>query len=234
MRALSSSDLLDLWERGAGLHPLDRGLLALSAALPEVPPESFADWPLGRRNRFLFEQHRFCFGSRLQGWTSCTRCGEKMEFEIDSRELMTATQSEDRGEAVLVRDQSFRLPTSRDLATVAQEQDLSSAGTRLLEHCHLSGKGTGWTEEEVEEIEEAMALADPMAETQLALRCPACDHESTEMLDIASFVWSEIANRARRLVWEVHALASAYGWRESQVLSLSAARRARYLEMVQA
>ena len=34
MPKLSSSEVLDLWDRGVGLHPLDRGLLALSAVSP--------------------------------------------------------------------------------------------------------------------------------------------------------------------------------------------------------
>jgi len=38
----------------------------------------------------------------------------------------------------------------------------------------------------------------------------------------------------RRLLVEVHALASAYGWSEQEILSLSDARRRLYLEMVQA
>ena len=54
------------------------------------------------------------------------------------------------------------------------------------------------------------------------------------MLDIGSFVWAEIESRARRLLWEVHTLASAYGWSEAETLSLSAARRASYMRMVQA
>jgi hypothetical protein len=235
MWGLSNYDLLALWERGGGLHPLDQGLLALSAALPEISPQGLRDWPLGRRNQALFELHGAWFGSLLQGWTSCARCGEKMEFEIDSRDLMTRSKDQSCSETVRVGGRSFRLPTSRDLAAVTRESDSSSAASRVLERCLMAAEGpSAWSEKEVEEIEESFVSADPMAETRLALRCPACDHESEEILDIANFVWGEIAALARRLVWEVHALASAYGWTEAQILSLSAARRAIYLEMVQA
>src|SRR5512136_3461493 len=88
MRTLSSSDLLNVWERSAGLHPLDRGLVALSAAFPEEPPASLADWTLGRRNQALIELHCCLFGPALGGWTACAGCGEKMEFEIDGRALL--------------------------------------------------------------------------------------------------------------------------------------------------
>ena len=79
-----------------------------------------------------------------------------------------------------------------------------------------------------------MALADPMAETRLALSCPACGSEWHEALDIARFVWAEIESRAKRLAGEVHALASAYGWTEAEILGLSGPRRSLYLGMVQA
>ena len=52
------------------------------------------------------------------------------------------------------------------------------------------------------------------------------------LFDILSFFWGEIQICARRLLREVHALASAYGWTESEILSLSTTRRHAYLEMV--
>ncbi|HUD55174.1 MAG TPA: hypothetical protein VMR02_08095 [Terracidiphilus sp.] len=45
---------------------------------------------------------------------------------------------------------------------------------------------------------------------------------------------TQIEARARRLLYEVHTLAAAYGWSEREILSLSAPRRALYLEMVRA
>jgi len=88
MRALSSADCLDLWERGLGLHPLDQGLLALGAALPETPYESLAEWPLGRRNSALTELHCACFGRNLRGQVSCPRCAESLEFQVDGEALL--------------------------------------------------------------------------------------------------------------------------------------------------
>jgi hypothetical protein len=78
-----------------------------------------------------------------------------------------------------------------------------------------------------------MAQADPMAEILLTLRCPVCDNEWSAALDIATFLWAEIEARAKRILFEVHALASAYGWTEKEVLSLSEHRRALYMGMVQ-
>ena len=79
-----------------------------------------------------------------------------------------------------------------------------------------------------------MGDADPQADVQLALACPGCRHEWSAPFDIATFFWSELKARAEMLLREVHELAAAYGWSENEILGLSAARRAAYLEIVRA
>jgi hypothetical protein len=233
MQSFSSSDVLVLWERGARLHPLDRSLLALSAALPAAA-EDFADWSLGRRNRALFELHAACFGTMLQGWSECPACGEKAEFELEDRQLLAASTAAQPGTTVTIRGGSFRLPTSRDLAEMLAD-DPDAAARSLLERCRVGDAGPEeWSNAALSEAGDALAAADPLAEVQLALDCPACGDQWNDVLDIGCFVWAEVESRARRLLWEVHTLASAYGWSEAESLGLSALRRGAYLAMVQA
>lgn len=258
MRSLSDADLLHLWEGGLRRHPLDRALLALGAAFPETPYGHLADWPLGRRNRALVELRCNCFGPKLQGWTACPSCREKLEFELDGRVIVEAgpsAQSMSAGpdEPIVVGHSTFRLPTSRDLASVAQETDPRLAAIRLVENCRLKSANAeetsaddarlavvlgdqdsaSWSDEDLEEIGEQMALADPLAETRLTLHCPKCEVDWEESLDMTSFLWTEIDARVRRLLLEIHTLATAYGWTETEILSLGENRRVRYVEMVQ-
>jgi hypothetical protein len=86
----------------------------------------------------------------------------------------------------------------------------------------------------LDEVEAAMDQADPLTDIALAFECDVCGHRGTAPLDIGAFLWEEIETRARGLLDEVHLLARAYGWRESDVLALSEARRAAYLERVTA
>jgi hypothetical protein len=233
MRTFSSSEILDLWDRGARLHSLDRALLVLSTAFPSVCEER-ADWPLGRRNRALFELHAFCFGPNLQGWSACPHCREKVEFDVNCSVLMAAAPEDSSAASVLVGGEQFRLPSSRDLAGVLSA-DPDVAAVRLLERCRIGGGPAGeWNETALGDAGKILADADPLAETQLALDCPSCTHQWNDVLDIGSFVWAEIESRARRLFLQVHTLASAYGWSESETLSLSAVRRENYIRMVQA
>ena len=53
-------------------------------------------------------------------------------------------------------------------------------------------------------------------------------------LDIAGFVWREVALAARRLLTEIHRLARAYGWSQQAIAAMSTPRRAAYLEMLDA
>jgi hypothetical protein len=236
MRALTQSELLALWESGRGLHPLDRGLLALQAAYPETHA-SAADWPLGRRNRALAQLGSDCFGPLLRGWTDCLQCREKLEFDVDA-EALAARQPREPGEPITAGGRTFRLPTGRDLARAAAEPDARAAAIRLVELCRLDGgaepqdQAGAWAESDLDAIGEKMALADPLAEITLHFDCPACGASFDESLDLAAFVWVEIEARARRLLLEVHTLATAYGWSEAEILSLDAARRQSYLTMV--
>jgi len=237
MRALSNADFLTLWENGHRLHPLDRGLLAIRASLPEstgglVGDEPVADWTLGRRNRALAELRTLYFGPRLEGWTACSQCGEKLEFEVDCRTL-AETYDETSSQTIAVRGITFRLPTSRDLARIAKETDPQRAALLLLQNCTI-GEPPCWSESEIEDVAEKMALADPLAEIALGFECPVCQHTSEEVLDLSSFLWAEIETRAKRLLLEIHALATSYGWAESAILAMSDVRRATYLQMVQA
>jgi hypothetical protein len=66
----------------------------------------------------------------------------------------------------------------------------------------------------------------------LGLQCVACGHAGEAQLDPGALLWDEIEVRAQALLLEVHRLASAYGWSEEQILSLSPGRRARYLALL--
>lgn len=133
----------------------------------------------------------------------------------------------------------FRLPNSQDLAAIANNQDVGSARNRLVQCCIVQAcyDGLPVAMEElpdpvIESVTAQMIERDPLAEIQLALTCPVCGHHWQSMFDIVTFLWHEISMEAKRLLREVHILAQAYGWSEGDILSMSAARRQLYIEMV--
>lgn len=131
----------------------------------------------------------------------------------------------------------FRLPYSLDLATCINSN--STEGSELLKICILSitRRNKAVAFEDLSEaadsaIEEKIAEADPLSEIRIALDCFECGYHSTITLDILSFFWEELREQAKRLLNQVHMLARYYGWRETDILSMSSRRRQYYLEMI--
>lgn len=237
MRTLNETELLDLWESGCRRHPIDRALLILANAFPDTSYESLAGWPLGRRNQALTNFYSQCFDRHLRAWTACPACGEELEFEIDANMLAGEGTWESKGadEPVIVNGCTLRLPTSRDLAVAAGETDPMAGAVRIVQSCLLEPSALAqWSEEELSEASDKLAAADPLAEIWVSVPCPACGYDGKETLDLVSFLWAEIEARVRRVLFEIHALASVYAWSEADILSLSENRRSMYLEMVQA
>jgi hypothetical protein len=135
----------------------------------------------------------------------------------------------------------FRVPDSWDLAAVAACTNAETAGRRLVERCLVHSTQNEAAidpnqlpEDVIRKAEEAIAARDPMAEILLDLNCPECGRGWQLLFDIVTFFWIEIAVKAKHLLLEIHTLAKAYGWTETEILKLSDARRQIYLEMAAA
>ena len=233
MTPLNPDRLLTVWEAGAHRHPLDRALLLLALAEPDTAPERLADVPLGARNTALMRLRRARYGDRLDAWVDCPACDERMEFELDAAHLPDPTTPPP---TISVEGLDFRPPTTRQLAALLGSEDQEHAAGALLEACaerpealpREAAARAGLLEAVERELEEV----DPWADLSLMVLCPSCGHKDVAALDIAGLLWDEVAGEARRLLDEVHVLAQAYGWSQSEVLGLSDARRAAYLDRV--
>jgi len=212
----------------------------LSAGCPEAPHDQLEALSIGERDALLLQLRELTLGGTLEGFARCPSCVEPLEFAMAASEL----QGGEAGLAPLELETDgfrveFRLPDSRDVAAAAAMPDLLMARGELASRCimQLTRNGAVAQAGELPEfviasMGERMAECDPRAEVLLSLSCPSCRHAWQELFDIASFFWAELAAEARRVLWQVHALARAYGWRESDILALSARRRSAYLEMV--
>ena len=242
MRPLSACDLLRVWEVGEDQHPLDRALTLLTAACPELTWDELAALSVGQRDARLLTLREQTSGPTLNGFAECPRCAERLEFDVAVADLRVAAEP-DAGEEAreLVIDGlalRFRLPNSRDLAAVLDCQDPAAARNLLVQRCVLEAShdgvpvvGNELPAEAISRLTRRMAECDPQAEVLLDLRCPACEHGWQALFDIVAFFWAELAAQAKRLLREVHTLARAYGWRETDILNMSARRRQFYLEM---
>jgi hypothetical protein len=243
MPALSTAELLAAWENAMGQPPLDQSLRLLSAWLNQPAPV-LARLNLGRRDAYLLQLRAAIFGPQLRSLAECEACGECLEFVLDEAELRSGTA--DPGEPTLRvsldgYEVVFRLPNTLDLKVLRRDADLATNRRLLLECSLLEARHADCVvtagqlpESVVSAICERMVEADPLAEVRIALTCPGCGHCWKTNLDIGAYLWRELDAWARRILGEVHVLASTYGWSEDQILGLTPARRQFYLNLAAA
>jgi hypothetical protein len=243
VRTLSGQDFVEIWERGQGRHPVDQALAVLVSALPQDSPAELARKSVGERDGALLEVYRRNFGPRFDAVAACPRCQESVEFSFQVENVLSppapgGPRRFRQGDHYI----DYRLPDSLDLAEIANlppsPAPLATARALLLERCVIAARNgpdavatDDLPTEVVASLAAHMQAADPQAEVSLEAACPACGLAWQMSFDVVTFLWSRIASRARQLLREVHLLARAYGWPESDILGLSPARRAYYLEL---
>ncbi|WP_371680468.1 hypothetical protein [Streptomyces sp. NBC_01276] len=245
MAVLTQERLLRGWEEGLGQGRVARAV-ALAAAAGGRSFEEVCDLPLGARDALLVGLRGACFRGDVQALADCPACGEELEVAVPLSDLRP--RGEAVGGEVTVRGHRvrFRALTSRDvLAVEAAGPASAGARRRLVARCVLTVDGEAVDREAVggeavgalgDEVLDAVAAAlpgvDPGADIRLDLTCALCGHGWAAPFDVAAHLWADVDACARGLLGDVHTLARAYGWREEEVLALSAARRRFYLEAV--
>jgi hypothetical protein len=252
MPAFSARDLLAVWERGLGQSSVRQAVALLTLVSPEDAPEALATLSIGRGHARLLSLREWLFGPQLVSVALCPQCAQRLELMFQVAEIRAGT--DDPQPAILTVEAdgcvaAFRLPTSEDLAAVhadyEQSREATVAGHALLSRCLLDLRHTDSDQSLgsnasladlspalVAAITATMEQADPQANVELDLTCTECGHHWLAAFDIVSYLWSEVDNWARRALREVHTLASAYGWSEGDILTMSAQRRQCYLEMI--
>jgi hypothetical protein len=244
MHTLTEQEILTLWERGLRQHPLERTLTLLTAALPGVSRNDLLNLSIGQRDAYLLLLREQNFGTSFVGFAECQACAERLEFSFDSANVWVgAAPIEHVGQTYQYSIDGYellvRLPTTADLLAAARERDGAAARQLLLQSCiiqaahvHKDIQVAALPDSVVQTLGEKVLASDPQAEILIDLRCLRCEQKWSAIFDISAFLWAEIQRHAGRLLYEVHALAQAYGWNESEVLALSSTRRQFYLEMV--
>ena len=243
MRPLSASELLDVWESGERQHPIDRAMTLLAAASPERTWEELVSLSVGQRDALLLRLREITFGPSLECFAACLQCGERLEFTMDVPGILAAHSEEQIGQDIAVEVNEYtvvlRLPNSLDLAAIAAYNDVEMARDEIVRRCVLRASRDEikmaveeLPHEVVEPVVAHMAELDPLSEVRFDVQCSECGHNWPIFFDIVSYFWAEIAAQARRLMHEVHTLARAYAWHETDILAMSARRRRNYLSMV--
>jgi hypothetical protein len=242
MRCLSAPELLEVWEHGLERAPVERALMLWQAACPDASWDALAVLSIGQRDGELLTLREWIFGPQIAGLAACPECGQRLEINFNVADVRVAPSTDSSVEekiAVTDYEVSFRPPNSLDVMAIAPKVELSEKRKLLFERCVLEARYKGepaapdrLPPELIDRVTHRIAEADPQADVRLDISCASCGHRWREIFDVVNFFWTEIDAWARRLLREVHILASAYGWSERDILLLSPWRRQAYLEMI--
>lgn len=243
LHSLSAEQLLRIWEIGQNQHPLDRALTLLAFACPDQAPVDLAGLTIGQRDHYLLTLRELTFGAQMDSYAECPHCRERLEFSLTVADIRVNTVEQlprsDHQFALEDWHLHFRLPTSLDLAAVFLDRSPEMATVHLLHRCLVQATHRGepiayenLPAEALSQLQQQIADADPQAEIVLDLSCPACQQGWQVLFDIGEFLWAEVRVQAKRLLQDVGLLSRVYGWREADVLAMSAIRRQHYLDLV--
>ena len=230
MTGPTASDLVRRWLPPA-TGPAHERVVGLLADLDGPAARAVT---LGAHHRQLLLLHRDLVGTPLEAVVTCRRCGSDSEFPVPVDEVL-ALPAPAPGTHVALEvaggPESFRLPTVEDL-DATRGLAFDDAVRLLAERTHVGAAPLPLGAGDVDTLAAAWAEADPAAEITVDLDCVGCGSALVASVDPAEFVARDLDRLVGRLVREVHALATAYGWTEDAILALPADRRRRYLELV--
>jgi hypothetical protein len=237
--APTAAALLRAWESGTAAAPLDRApslLHSLGAVAAGVPT---GELTVGQCDAKLFELRRAMFGEMLEVVATCPACQTDMELTVALSDLQPPVREGPVAPLTVQADGytlRCRIPRNEDLRALAHRGG-EATPRDLLERCVLEASSADGRPVDLDELPEAtveatvgaLAESDPGAQTALRVRCP-CGSEWVDELDIRTMLWSDLTDWVGRTLTEVHQLARAYGWSETEILAMSGWRRRWYLE----
>jgi len=243
VRPLSGSGLLDLWERCGAKPPFERSLSLLEHGFPDLARAEIETLDIRMRDRLLIELRTASIGAELEGRLQCPHCAEWLEFALETEALRDTLAQEPpprvHASACGGYEIHLRPASSRDLALAARARDLAAGRRLLLERLVeiRDSEGRRVPSEELgaellAEAAERLETLQSQCEIRLDFVCAACGAKHSHFFDAGAFFWLEISQAARRLIDEVHELAWAYGWPQSEILAMSAGRRQAYLDRI--
>lgn len=243
MRPLTAHELLNIWENSSGQSLVNRSLdmIRVSCATDLTDPAMLS---IGERDTRLFRLREWLFGSDLLNMAECPQCHEKLEWIMSVSELPLKLSEQKERMLRYTLEVSpytiqFRLPNSYDLMTALSDTAYQADPRKLFFDCILDAKNGNvqcqpqeLPDDVLDQLDQRLAEEDPCSDISMLLRCSGCGHGWELPFDIVSYLWTEIDNWARHMLQEVAILASAFGWSEAEILTMSPQRRRVYLGMI--
>ncbi|MGJ8677405.1 MAG: hypothetical protein ACSHX0_07800 [Akkermansiaceae bacterium] len=164
---------------------------------------------------------------------TCGECKEKMDFSLRYSELPVKPAGEGfpYGEvttSVKPEPIKFRVVTGRDQEWL-QSVDPTSIQKEMVNRLNLEKQAYEWTDDDIENIEQAIENASPEVGFSGQVECPNCNTLVSVTLDPYARLRKQ---KKQRVFEEVDKIARTYHWSEQEILNLTSQRRRVYLDLI--
>jgi hypothetical protein len=205
------------------------------------------DWTVSERLQGLLAIANTALGESTAAIATCsnTACAGQVEIELGLPGF--AVNNPNNIEWVSPNGKSFscRVPTGSDqrawLAHTNAHGDIDSTwlANRLLTAINNTNDAGDLIEsmkstDFIGSLGTALAAADPLTALTLDVSCPFCEQSLCVDIDLEHLLLEGLRLKQRRLMNQVHRLASHYHWTETDIAALPAWRRERYLANITA
>lgn len=230
MRGVDEAEAIMVSSSRSG-HARTRAIVGLLAGRVDGDPLAL---PLGTRDTALIELRIATFGMSLTTVANCAGCDTEIEadFELDAlRSIGSDVVVSEFDVTTTAGERRFRVPTTYDVIAAAAAPD---PGRVIAERCAI-GIDPGerpLADADVRTISDALAAASPIIDVTIEMTCVDCGRASDRTLDIVAVLSDELDAHCQRVIHDVIVLARAFGWSETDVLSIPPRRRHRYLDVV--
>jgi hypothetical protein len=201
-------------------------------------PELVRQMLVGDRDYLMLQLRRLTLGDRVRAVVHCLACAARVdvEFNVDEVEIERRVQTAATYSVAVPgengpRTVRFRLPNGGDQERIAG-LPTEEATAQLFSMCVFHDDGPPLTAEQTSAVIKAMEERAPEVNLELDIECPECGQRSSVSFDTTAFFFQEMWCGREQLLREVHLLALAYHWSESEILSLVRPRRRTYLRLL--
>ncbi|WP_325894316.1 T4 family baseplate hub assembly chaperone [Grimontia sp. NTOU-MAR1] len=262
LQALNDNRQVEVWEAASARRAQERAAILAGAFVPDSLKPTLPDWTVAGRDHLLMLAYQRQFGDAIEVEAKCDECGEKTQLSFTVSQVLGTASPElskawDAVHASLDTDAylpvyhnvifegipcRFRLPRIADLNMLENsEVMLFQFAQRVIEpedfpriRSALADKENAQEAWEMlfEQIEQQMLDSEPLSIVSLNSACPDCGAETLHQFDIANQFWAQLSASVEKQLWDVHLLATAYGWSSQDILAMSPARRRRHIAMI--
>jgi len=219
---------------GSAIRILDRLLVDAGGCLQPGGADTLSGFD---RDRLLAAVYRRAYADRIDGTVTCRRCEKRFDLHFSLGELQSALDRESAARGIdpdadgLLRTSdglAFRLPTGRDECEAAALPPDAARGALADRLVDSSSRGAT-----PEELDAALGQAAPLLDLEMDACCPECETHQPVRFNVQVYLLESILRERRRLVSDVHRLATVYGWSRREILELPRGDRRLHVELIE-